>query len=231
MKDPYTYDGTNILINKADIRNQAKLDEYETTMVQLALIDLMKKDFVINTVFDIYIIHGLLFQEVYEWAGKKRTINIYKNEPVLDGMSVSYTDCNYIDEDLKRVDKELLSIKWESLNSEEKIKKIRRIIADIWRAHAFREGNTRTVSVFLYFLTKKIGMELNTSFIEHNAKFFRNALVMASIDEYSEYQHLEGFLTDATTIRTNSYNIEKYKVINDYNLDEYEYNYHEIKRQ
>ena len=231
MKDPYTYDGTNILINKADIHNQAKLDEYETTMVQLALIDLMKKDFVINTVFDIYTIHGLLFQEVYEWAGKKRTINIYKNEPVLDGMSVSYTDYNYIDEDLKRVDKELLSIKWESLNSEEKIKKIRGIIADIWRAHAFREGNTRTVSVFLYFLTKKIGMELNTSFIENNAKFFRNALVMASIDEYSEYQHLEGFLTDAITIRSNTYDVEKYKVINDYNLDEYEYNYHEIKRQ
>lgn len=231
MKDPYTYDGTNVLINKAGIRNQEKLDEYETTMVQLAFINLMKTDFVINTVFDIYTIHKLLFQEVYEWAGKKRTINIYKNEPVLDGLSVSYTDHDYINEDLKRVDKELLSIKWESLNSEEKIKNIVRITADIWRAHAFREGNTRTVSVFLYYLTKKIGMKLNTSFIEHNAKFFRNALVMASIDEYSEYQYLEGFLVDAIATRTNTYDIEKYKLINDYNLDEYEYNYHEMKRQ
>ena len=231
MKDPYTYEGTNVLINKADIRNQEKLDEFETTMVQLALIDLMKREYVINTVFDIYTIHRLLFQEVYDWAGKKRTINIYKNEPVLDGMSVSYTDYDYIDEDLKRVDKDLLSIKWESLNLEEKIKNIRRIIADIWRTHAFREGNTRTVSVFLYLLTKRIGVKLNTSIIEQNAKFFRNALVMASIDEYSEYQHLEGLLMDAITIKTKSYDVEKYKTINDYNLDEYEYNYHEIKRQ
>ena len=198
-------------------------------MVQLALIDLMKKDFVINSVFDIYTIHRLLFQEVYDWAGKKRIINIYKTEPVLAGMSVSYTDHNYIDEDLKREDEELSSVKWESMNSEERIKIIVRIIADIWRTHAFREGNTRTVSVFLYFLIKKIGMSLNTSFIGQNAKFFRNALVMASIDEYSEYHHLERFLTDAITIKTHTYDVEKYKVIKDYNLDEYEYNYHDIK--
>ena len=72
-------------------------------------------------------------------------------------------------------------------------------------------------------------MTLNTSFIGQNAKFFRNALVMASIDEYSEYHHLERFLTDAITIKTNTFDVEKYRVIKDYNLDEYEYNYHDMK--
>ena len=44
MKDPYTYDGTNVLINKANIIDQEKLDVFESTMVQLALIDLMKRE-------------------------------------------------------------------------------------------------------------------------------------------------------------------------------------------
>ena len=28
MKDPYTYEGTNVLINKADIHDQKKLEDY-----------------------------------------------------------------------------------------------------------------------------------------------------------------------------------------------------------
>lgn len=40
MIDPYTYEGTDVLINKAGIMDQKKLDDYESTMVQLALIDL-----------------------------------------------------------------------------------------------------------------------------------------------------------------------------------------------
>ncbi len=30
MKDPYVYEGTNILINSANIRDAEKLDDYET---------------------------------------------------------------------------------------------------------------------------------------------------------------------------------------------------------
>ncbi len=33
----------------------------------------------------------MLFDNVYEWAGKPRTINIYKSKPILQGLSVEYS--------------------------------------------------------------------------------------------------------------------------------------------
>ena len=33
MKDPYVYEGTDVLINKRGIRNQAELEKYETALL------------------------------------------------------------------------------------------------------------------------------------------------------------------------------------------------------
>ena len=38
MKDPYVYDGTNELINLADIKDQLKIDNYETTLSRIAIV-------------------------------------------------------------------------------------------------------------------------------------------------------------------------------------------------
>ena len=67
----------------------------------------------------------------------------------------------------------------------------------MWKIHPFREGNTRSVVVFLYFLAKQNNLELDTKLVGDNAKYFRNALVMASIDEYSESNYLNKILKDA----------------------------------
>ena len=77
------------------------------------------------------------------------------------------------------------------------INKIVRIISSIWQVHSFREGNTRVVTLFLYYFLKKLGFKVNREFIDKHAKYFRNALVLASIDEYSEYNYLEEILKDS----------------------------------
>ncbi len=40
MKDPYVYEGTNVLINLANIKNQEELDNYETTLSRIAIVDI-----------------------------------------------------------------------------------------------------------------------------------------------------------------------------------------------
>lgn len=40
--DPYLYDDVNILKNIANIKDQNKLNDYETTMVDLGIIKLLK---------------------------------------------------------------------------------------------------------------------------------------------------------------------------------------------
>ena len=43
-KDPYVYDDTNVLKNVANIKEQNKLDDYESTMVNLGIIKLLKSN-------------------------------------------------------------------------------------------------------------------------------------------------------------------------------------------
>jgi cell filamentation protein len=60
-----------------------------------------------------------LFKEVYSWAGKPRTINIYKTEPVLGGLSVNYSEHNQIMKDLNKIQNDIDSFDWE--NSSKKV--------------------------------------------------------------------------------------------------------------
>ncbi len=123
-KDPYVYDDTNVLKNLANIKEQNKLDDYETTMVNLGIIKLLKSDIEIVKVSDIFLIHKILFENVYEWAGEKRVINIYKTEPILNGLSVTYSDYKKIDLDLTKIQKDLDSTKWEDMSKNEIINKV-----------------------------------------------------------------------------------------------------------
>lgn len=230
-KDPYVYDDINVLKNVANIKEQKKLDDYESTMVNLGIIKLLKSNIEINNISDIFLIHKFLFENVYAWAGEKRIINIYKTEPILNGLSVTYSDYKKIDFDLNKIQKDIDLTNWEQLSKNEMICKVVKIISAIWQVHSFREGNTRVVTLFLYYFLKKIGFKVNREFIDKHAKYFRNALVLASIGKYSEYNYLEEILKDSISFKVidNELNV-KYQSIKGYNLDKYEYNYHNSKK-
>lgn len=229
MRDPYVYEGTNILINLANINDQKQLDNYELTLVNLAIAELLNNPLEIKTTEDIFVIHHRLFKDIYSWAGQPRTINIFKTEAVLDGLSVAYSNYISIKKDLAKIQAEINSFDWNNSSKKEIIKKMAVVIAKVWQVHAFREGNTRTICLFLYFFMKQRGLKVNVDFIGKHSKYFRNALVLASIGQYSEYEHLEAILMDSTYIKTISGDEKKYQTIRGYELDKYEYNYHHIK--
>lgn len=230
MADPYVYPDTNVLINKLNIKKQDRLDQYEALMFKLAFENLRQNPTNVINASDILTIHKLLFGEVYEWAGNVRSINIEKQEAVLNGLSVNYSDKKLILKELNKLNNEMAILK----NDNSFIKNISRLISKMWQIHPFREGNTRTVVVFLYLYLRNFNLEINFELLEKHSKFFRNALVLASIGEYSEYQHLELILNDAIFGITKdlplSENIsEKYKTIKNLDLSTYEYNYHTKK--
>lgn len=230
MKDPYLYENSNVLINLENIKDQNELDEFESSMYMLSFAKLDNEGFIINDTSDLLIIHEKLFNQVYDWAGKPRIINMFKEEPVLNGLSVDYSDKKNIVKEINDLNEEFKSIKYND-NKKETVSKITKLISKLWKIHAFREGNTRTIGVFLYFWMKQLKIELNRDFIGKHAKFFRNALVMASIGEYSEYEHLESIINDATIKSTKELNTKdnRYQKINNYDLKDYKYNYHHIK--
>lgn len=227
MKDIYVYEGTNVLINKLNIRDNSKLDEAEGIYVSIALRKIIENPIKIRTLSDIRKIHFLLFEKLYEWAGEDRKMNMYKSEPVLNGLSVSYSDYKSIDSDLKKLNIRFKNIKWNELHSKEKIESVVDIFSKLWRIHCFREGNTRTISIMMYLFMKQIGLKVDVAFIGEHAKYFRSALVLASIDQYSEYEHLTNMLMDSVYLKDIPSN--KYKTIRDYEVDKYEYQKHEYK--
>ncbi len=227
MKDIYVYENTNVLINKLKFRTLKEIEIAENTLVPLNLDKLLRNPIKIKSVFDIKEIHKKLFSDLYDWAGDNRKINMFKEEPVLGGLSVEYSDYRKIDKDLQQLDKDFKNTNWNELDSKEKIDALVILISRLWKIHTFREGNTRSVTTFLYLLMKQVSLKVNMDFIGKHAKFFRNALVLASIGQYSEFEHLTNILLDSISLKVQ--NTGKYKTIREYEVEKYEYREHKYK--
>jgi len=90
--DPYLYPGTSILKNKLGIREQDKLNTTEADYTFVRLRELQENPLSGSYDFQhLCAIHKYVFQDVYEWAGKPREIDIFKHETVLSGLSIDYT--------------------------------------------------------------------------------------------------------------------------------------------
>ena len=110
MKDPYVYEGTNVLKNKLDIKDEATLGKAESDFVGLAANRLRHSDFVIENIQDGLKIHKFLFSNLYDWAGLPRTIDIFKGESLLGGRSIDYVYAFYIDKALNDLNKEFQEV-------------------------------------------------------------------------------------------------------------------------
>lgn len=93
MRDPYLYEDSLVLKNKLNIKTQQELDDAEADYVVFRL-----KDLALNPMPGKYNtehllqMHYYIFQDLYEWAGEPRVIAIYKEEDILGGMSIEYSD-------------------------------------------------------------------------------------------------------------------------------------------
>ena len=75
--DTYCYPGTSVLRNKAGIKDAVELDLYEGELSTLRSIELLEQP--INGDFDLghlCSIHFALFQDIYDWAGEIRSVDI-----------------------------------------------------------------------------------------------------------------------------------------------------------
>ena len=79
MQDPYGYPNTHILRNKFNIKDNDELQTAERRLSKYRAAELMNAP--IRGQFDfthLCKIHAYLFQDIYDWAGKVRTVDIAK---------------------------------------------------------------------------------------------------------------------------------------------------------
>lgn len=228
MKDPYVYPNSDVLVNKLNLKDKSILDKAESDFLALSIINLKNRDFKINDIYDFLKIHKHLFSDLYTWAGQIRTINIYKSEEILGGKSIDYIFANYIDTALKELNDEFVKVNWSKLNAKEKITKICYFTSEIWHIHPFREGNTRTTAMFLYFLIKKSGLHINIDFLLKNGIYFRNALVLSCLYNIAKPEFLFGIVADSVSYR--EINKSKYETIDGKEVKKYSYTNHTMKK-
>ena len=76
--DPYCYPGTAILKNRLGLRDQAKLDAFETLITAQRGEEPLPPGRLGQAHY--LAIHWHLFQDVFDWAGKLRTVRIAKGD-------------------------------------------------------------------------------------------------------------------------------------------------------
>jgi len=75
--DNKSYPGSSVLSNKLGLKDQDQLDQYEAEITALRLVELQEKP--IKGHFDLdhlKKLHFHIFQDVYDWAGEIRTVDI-----------------------------------------------------------------------------------------------------------------------------------------------------------
>lgn len=125
-------------------------------------------------------LHKYLFTDLLDNCGEFRQTNLFRPESVLDGEMVTYANYfnieRYLSYDLSQ---ESLQ-KYQNLPQDEFIKKICLLNVKLWLTHPFRDGNTRTISVFMRLLLNKLGYSFDNEEFRKYFSFYRNALVLAT---------------------------------------------------
>jgi fido (protein-threonine AMPylation protein) len=127
-------------------------------------------------------IHERLFFGLYENAGRFRSYDIMKAEPILGERSVTYAAHGLIVRLLQRfLDDELeRSFSYAHPLHGEQLAAFSRFTADVWHVHPFDEGNTRTTAVFVILYLHSLGYQVDNSLFEKHSRYYRDALVRAS---------------------------------------------------
>ena len=141
--DSYFYPNSNVLKNKLDIRDYDELKKVESEYTFRRLVELRENPLPLN--FDkkhLIKIHEYLFQDLYDWAGKYRTVYMAKNSSYfaeVDSIDIYLDDAfSLMQEEIKQVNgyHELISF-------------LAKYFVILLNIHPFREGNGRCIKEFL----------------------------------------------------------------------------------
>ena len=147
----YCYPGTQVLVNKFNIHNgqQLSMVEREISIIKAAvLVDDITGNFDLAHLKNI---HKFLFEDIYDWAGQIRTVDIAKGNIFC---LVQFIEVQFLElyEKLKQDN----FLKGEK-DIEYVSKKISYYLSEINVIHPFREGNGRAQRIYCQQLCKNTG--------------------------------------------------------------------------
>jgi cell filamentation protein len=151
--DPCVYAGTRCLRSRFGIKNISRLDRVERKFVAQRI-----AEGVPGGKFDLAhlrAIHRHLFQDIYEWAGELRTVEINKG-----GQQFQFRQ--YIQTGMVHVHRRLVQSKFlRRLSRHDFSHDVAVIVGDVNYIHPFREGNGRAQLQYLKQLAAQASHDLD----------------------------------------------------------------------
>lgn len=186
-QDSYCYPKSDVLVNKLNITDANELAEAELAFTAFRY---SKYSSTIKSLHQFSLnhlrhLHWYLFQDVYDWAGEIRTVDISKGETRL-------CTCSRINVE---VQKQFQQIETLDINAAkpEVLAQLADIYCELNIIHSFREGNGRTQRFFFEELLFFLGFSVNWPDIS------KDEWVQAKIDGYyGNLNPLNTILTLAT---------------------------------
>ena len=168
----YCYPNSDVLKNKIGIQDMEKLQRLERRLTMLRILELVDKP--IQGKFDLQhlcLIHRYIFQDVYDWAGEIRKVDIAKGR--------MFCNVKFIESQAAEIFKKLKSEDYlQGLNEENTASRLAYYFSEINALHPFREGNGRSQREFIRTLTLHIGYVINF------AKVSKEEMLKASKDSF-----------------------------------------------
>jgi cell filamentation protein len=159
--DPYLYPSIPVLRNLAGLTHDSELDAFERQMTNQRA-----AEGVPSGAFDLShlrAIHRQLFQDVYDWAGEIRTVEISK-----DGHQFQFR--RYIETGMADVHRRLVAADFlTGLDAPRFAERAGEIVGDINYVHPFREGNGRTQMQYLRLLADRAGHPIDLTRLDRDA--------------------------------------------------------------
>ena len=143
-----------VLKNKLGIKNKKQLGHAETLLLAdtyTHFFELLRKGKIKFDLSLLFSIHKYFFDTLYDWAGKVRTVNISKDD-------MFFAPIKYINKTLETFDYLLkITLPKQSDTNEKKSQKLAIIHNEFNVIHPFREGNGRTIRLFLDLIVGSLG--------------------------------------------------------------------------
>lgn len=152
----HCYPGTTVLINKLGLKSQEALDQAERISVTLHTVELEAEEFTAPFTFSFYChLHKVLFEDLYEWAGQLRTIDLSKK-------GTSFYPAEKLEYYGEAKFRYLSSQnEFQNLDKADFVEKIAEFYHELNMLHPFREGNGRTQRLFFALLIRRCGYQIN----------------------------------------------------------------------
>lgn len=191
--ETYCYPGTNILRNKLNVKDPERLIKEEVFHTGVRMFQLqaqpVKGPFNFNK---LKAIHAYIFQDLYAWAGKTRTVDIGKGNLFCPVRNIEI----YARDVFRSFEADCVAARQDPARF---VHVVTNHYADLNALHPFREGNGRTQREFTRQLCSYCGYDFDLTHTKHEE------MLAASISSFNkgDNSQLENIFKTAITPITN----------------------------